>query len=59
MIDGQKRGFMQFQDVRAFLDSILDEDIHTKRVDSLANATLLVSTNYGFFVLLCAPARIE
>jgi len=23
MIDGQKRGFMQFQDVRAFLDSIL------------------------------------
>jgi hypothetical protein len=44
MIDGQKRGFMQFQDVRAFLDSILDEDIHTKRVDSLANATLGVMT---------------
>src|SRR3954469_8224788 len=40
MIDGQKRGFMQFQDVRAFLDSILDEDIHTKRRASLANATL-------------------
>jgi hypothetical protein len=40
MIDGQKRSFMQFQDVRAFLDSVLDEDIHTKRVDSLANATL-------------------
>jgi hypothetical protein len=35
MIDGQKRGFMQFQYVRAFLDSILDEDIHTKRVDLL------------------------
>jgi hypothetical protein len=39
MIDGQKRSFMKFQDVRAFLDSVLDEDIHTKRVDSLANAT--------------------
>src|ERR671910_506216 len=47
MIDGQKRGFMQFQDVRAFLDSILDEDIHTKRVDSLANATLGVMTSLG------------
>src|SRR5215213_10135154 len=40
MIDGQKRSFMQFQDVRKFLDSVLDEDIHTKRVESLANATL-------------------
>src|ERR687897_3932745 len=47
MIDGQKRGFMQFQDVRAFLDSILDEGIHTKRVDSLANATLGVMTSLG------------
>ena len=47
MIDGQKRGFMQFQDVRAFLDSILDEDIHTKRVDSVANATLGVMTSLG------------
>jgi len=27
MIDGQKRSFMKFQDVRAFLDSVLDEDI--------------------------------
>jgi hypothetical protein len=44
MIDGQKRSFLQFQDVRAFLDSVLDEDIHTKRVDSLANTTLGVMT---------------
>ena len=35
MIDGQKRSFLKFQDVRAFLDSVLDEDIHTKRVDLL------------------------
>src|SRR6186713_2148817 len=52
MIDGQKRGFMQFQDVRAFLDSILDEDIHTKRVDSLANATLGVMTGASLGVAL-------
>src|SRR5919107_5088673 len=44
MIDGQKRSFLKFQDVRGFLDSVLDEDIHTKRVDSLANATLGVMT---------------
>ena len=44
MVEGQQRGFLQFQDVRAFLDSVLDEDIHTKRVDSLANATLGVMT---------------
>jgi hypothetical protein len=54
MIDGQKRSFMKFQDVRAFLDSVLDEDIHTKRVDSL-----LMSMNYGFFVLLCARLMVE
>jgi hypothetical protein len=44
MIDGPKRGFMQFQDVRSFLDSVLSEDIHAKRVDSLANAALGVMT---------------
>jgi len=40
MIDGTKRTCMQFKDVRSFLDSILSEDTHAKRVDSLANATL-------------------
>jgi hypothetical protein len=44
MIDGSKRGLMQVKDVRNFLDSVLDEDIHAKRVDSLANATLGVMT---------------
>jgi hypothetical protein len=28
------------KDVRNFLDSVLDDDIHTKRIASLANATL-------------------
>src|SRR3954452_6545672 len=44
MIDGSKRGLMQVKNVRNFLDSVLDEDIHTKRVASLANATLGVMT---------------
>src|SRR5689334_21367533 len=44
MIDGSKRGLMQVKDVRSFLDSVLDEDIHTKRIASLANATLGVMT---------------
>jgi hypothetical protein len=30
MIDGSKREFMQMKDVRSFLDSVLDEDIHTR-----------------------------
>jgi hypothetical protein len=44
MIDGSKRGLMQVKNVRNFLDSVLDEDIHTKRVASLANATLANAT---------------
>jgi hypothetical protein len=59
MIDGQKRGFMQFQDVRAFLDSILDEDIHTKRVDSLANATLGVMTEASLGVALIGKSLAQ
>ena len=58
MIDGQKRGFMQFQDVRAFLDSILDEDIHTKRVDSLANATLGVMTGASLGVAIIGKSWV-
>src|SRR3954468_4706855 len=59
MIDGQKRGFMQFQDVRAFLDSILDEDIHTKRVDSLANATLGVMTGASLGVAIIGKSLAQ
>src|SRR3712207_58589 len=59
MIDGQKRGFMQFQDVRAFLDSILDEDIHTKRVDSLATVTLGVMTGASLGVALIGKSLAQ
>src|ERR687898_3276400 len=59
MIDGQKRGFMPFQDVRAFLDSILDEDIHTKRVDSLANATLGVMTGASLGVAIIGKSLAQ
>src|SRR3954454_17906067 len=59
MIDGQKRSFLKFQDVRAFLDSVLDEDIHTKRVDSLANATLGVMTGASLGVALIGKALAQ
>src|SRR5690349_13799114 len=59
MIDGQKRSFMKFQDVRAFLDSILDEDIHTKRVASLANATLGVMTGASLGVAIIGKSLAQ
>ena len=59
MIDGQKRSFLKFQDVRAFLDSVLDEDIHTKRVDSLANATLGVLTGASLGVALIGKSLAQ
>src|SRR3954471_16173277 len=52
MIDGSKRKFMQVKDVRSFLDSVLAEDIHTKRVESLANATLGVMTGASLAVAM-------
>ena len=59
MIDGQKRSFLKFQDVRAFLDSVLDEDIHTMRVDSLANATLGVMTGASLGVALIGKSLAQ
>src|SRR3954469_18947576 len=59
MIDGQKRSFLKFQDVRAFLDSVLDEDIHTKRVDSLANATLGVMTGASLSVAVIGKSLAQ
>src|SRR3954453_3733119 len=59
MIDGQKRSFLKFQDVRAFLDSILDEDIHAKRVDSLANATLGVMTGGSLGVAIIGKSLAQ
>ena len=58
-IDGQKRSFLKFQDVRAFLDSVLDKDIHTKRVDSLANATLGVMTGASLGVALIGKSLAQ
>src|SRR4051795_2011061 len=53
MIDRSKRGLMQVKDVRNFLDSVLDEDIHTKRIASLANATLgvMMGASLGVVVI--------
>src|SRR3954469_8794994 len=59
MTDGQRRGFMQYQDVRAFLDSVLDSDIHAKRVDSLANATLGVMTGASLGVAIIGQSLAQ
>jgi hypothetical protein len=50
MINGETRAGGQVRDVRKFLDGVLDEDIHTKRVASLANATLGVMTGASLAV---------
>jgi hypothetical protein len=59
MIDGTKRTCMQFKDVRSFLDSILSEDIHAKRVDSLANATLGVMTGASLAVAMIGKSLAQ
>jgi hypothetical protein len=40
MIEGLNREFRQVNNVRGFLDTVLDGDIGTKRIASLGNATL-------------------
>src|SRR3954453_1620218 len=59
MIDGQKRGFAQFQDVRSFLNSVLSEDIHAKRVSSLANAALGVMTGASLAVAIIGQSLAQ
>src|SRR3954465_10013391 len=59
MIDGSKRDFMQVKDVRSFLDSVLDEDIHTKRIASLANATLGVMTGASLGVVVIGKSLAQ
>jgi hypothetical protein len=59
MIDGSKRDFMQMKDVRSFLDSVLDEDIHTKRIASLANATLGVMTGASLGVAVIGKSLAQ
>jgi hypothetical protein len=59
MIDGWKREFMQVKDIQNFLDSVLDEDIHTKRIDSLANATLGVMTGASLGVAVIGKSLAQ
>src|ERR671911_1438124 len=59
MIDGSKRGLMQVKNVRSFLDSVLDEDIHTKRIASLANATLGVMTGASLGVAVIGQSLAQ
>src|SRR3954467_6422010 len=59
MIDGTKRTCMQFKDVRSILDSILSEDTHAKRVDSLANAALGVMTGASLAVAMIGKSLAQ
>jgi len=59
MIDGRKRACLQFGDVRKFLDSVLNDDIHTKRVASLANATLGVRTGASLGVAVIGKSLAQ
>jgi hypothetical protein len=59
MIDGSKRNLVQVKDVRNFLDSVLDEDIHTKRISSLANATLGVMTGASLGVAVIGKSLAQ
>ena len=59
MIDGSKSNLVQVKDVRNFLDSVLDEDIHTKRISSLANATLGVMTGASLGVAVIGKSLAQ
>src|SRR3954453_23497385 len=59
MIDGTKRTCLQFKHVRSFLDSILSEDTHAKRVDSLANAALGVMTGASLAVAVIGKSLAQ
>src|SRR5688572_6812575 len=50
---------MQFKDVRSFLDSILSEDTHAKRVDSLANAALGAMTGASLAVAMIGKSLAQ
>ncbi len=50
---------MQVKNVRSFLDSVLDEDIHTKRIASLANATLGVMTGASLGVAVIGKSLAQ
>ena len=50
---------MQFKDVRSFLDSILSEDTHAKRVDFLANAALGVMTGASLAVAMIGKSLAQ
>src|SRR3954462_9770351 len=59
MIDGLKRNLIQVKNIRSFLDSVLDEDIHTKRIASLANATLGVMTGASLGVAVIGKSLAQ
>src|ERR1700692_3708090 len=49
----------RLKDIRAFIDSLYDRDLHTKRVDSLAAATLGVMTGASLAVAMIGQALAQ
>jgi hypothetical protein len=54
-----KRVCCNFQDTRKFLDDLFKDDLHAKRVDSLANATLGVMTSASLAVSMIGQALAQ
>ena len=49
----------RFQDTRKFLDDLFRDDLHAKRIDSLANATLGVMTSASLAVSMIGQALAQ
>jgi len=49
----------RFQDTRKFLDNLFSDDLHAKRIDSLANATLGVMTSASLAVSMIGQALAQ
>ena len=49
----------KLKDIRAFIDDLYENDIHAKRVDALAGATLGVMTSASLAVAMIGQALVS
>ena len=59
MLKDRNRVGFRLQDTRKFLDDLFRDDLHAKRVDSLANATLGVMTSASLAVSMIGQALAQ
>ena len=59
MEEAERRDGGRLKDIRAFIDSLYGHDPHTKRVDSLAAATLGVMTGTSLAVAMIGQALAQ